>query len=383
MPGKKHRLLIISLSGMGDALLFTPALHMLRERLPCAEITMLVKSDAAAQALTGNQDIDHVKVFDPQSASIFRNIRFYLRQRNECYDLSISTFPALTALNNISTWLIGARHRWVHHPPNKASLAFLQNHTVPYNHGSHRVEYNMQIADAVIHYLDGLPYNGNENSPPLNMNAVRLFYYISPEEDAFAQKFLQGLTSDMQKQTAKGRSKGRTLSHKIPCLIGIHPGSGSDQSFKRWPEKKYASLASILQDKFEARILIFGGPDEVAIAKAIADRMHIPPIILTGKMGLRHMAAIIKYCRLFISNDSGLMHLAVALGTQAVGIFGPTDETNTRPTGERDKVAVLSHLPCKPGCQRRFLFDKHCPNQYRCMKGLNVKDVLAVIPEIL
>lgn len=377
---QKFKILIISLSGMGDVLLFTPALHILRKRLPNAEINMLVKSNAAAQVLIGNSDIDHVQVFDPKSASIYQNIRFYRKQRKERYDLSISTFPALTPPNNLSTRFIGAKHRWTHRPQHSGSLAFLQNHTIPYHHGQHRVVYNMQLVDAVIHDLENRPSNGHAQSPPRNLNAIRLFYYISPEEKTFAQRFLQELSTNQPKPLEREASKIKS-PYKTPCWIGIHPGSGSDQSFKRWSEKKCAALASMLQTKFGSQILLFGGPEEVTIAERIAGHMPIPPIIVAGRISLRHMAALIKQCRLFISNDSGLMHLAVALGTEVVGIFGPTDETNTAPIGKKDKVVLLSHLPCKPDCRKRFLFDKYCPNQFRCLKELGANLVLDVIVE--
>jgi len=367
---KKFRILIISLSGMGDVLLFTPALHILRKRLPNVEITMLVKSNAAAHVLIGNSDIDHVQVFDPKSASIYKNFKFYMKERRDRYDISISAFPALTALNNLSTWVIGAKHRWTYRPVQLGSFSFLQNHTIPYNHGLHRVIYNMQLIEDVIKHIKGKPSDECTSTCSIDVRDIKLHYYISPEEMDFAQSFLQ--------TTKPGYPRS---SHAEPYFIGIHPGSASDQPFKRWPEEKFASLASILQTDFGAEILIFGGPEELPIAERIAKRMIRPPIILSGKIKLRQTAALMKYCRLFISNDSGLMHLAVAVGTQVVGIFGPTDDINTAPVGSRDRIVFLPDLSCKTECRKRFLFDKHCRHQYRCLKELEVKDVLAAIPK--
>lgn len=366
---KQLNILIISLSGLGDVLLFTPALHLLRQELSNARITMLVKSAAAAEVLAGNPDIDHIQIFDPKSASLLKNLKFYLEERRDRYDISISTFPALTALNNLSTWVIGAKHRWTYRPIQLGSFAFLQNHAVPYNHGLHRVIYNINLIEDAIEHIKGKPSDKFTSTPSIDIHNIKLYYYISPEERDFAQRFLQTL------------KPGYTdASHAESCFIGIHPGSASDQPFKRWSEEKFASLATILQADFGAEILIFGGPEEAPIGERIAKRMARRPLILSGKIGLRHIASIMKHCRLFISNDSGLMHLAVAVGTHVIGIFGPTDDINTAPIGRKNRIAVLSELQCKTECRKRFLFDKHCRHQYRCLKELEVKDVLAALP---
>jgi len=364
------KILIISFSGMGDVLLFTPALHILRQRLNHAKIVMLVKSEAAAQVLRGNPDIDQIEVFDPKLANILKNFCFYFKQRKRRYDVSICTFPALTALNNLSTWFIGAKHRWNFHPPYLGSLAFLQNHTIPYHHGRHRTIYNLQLVEAVIHRMKGCGSYPQTSFPSSDFNNTKLFYYVSAEERAFVAQFIQ-----------KRENEKNSLNKNL-LQIGIHPGSGEDQSFKRWSEEKYAALASLLQTRFNAQILLFGGPEEVHIAERIAAKMPIPPLIITGKMSLRYMAALMEHCRLFISNDSGLMHLAAALGTQVIGIFGPTDETNTSPIGKKDRMVFLPHLNCKAFCRQRFLFHKRCSYQYRCLKELDVRHVLDALPQL-
>ncbi len=377
------KILIISLSGMGDVLLFTPALHLLRQQAPRSHISVLVKYKASAQVLTGNPDVDQVEVFDPKSNNILENIRFYYNQRKIRYDMSISTFPALTALNNLSTWVIGAGKRWTYNPGHFFALAFLQNHTIPYYHGRHRIYYNLELVKTAIKNLHEreedsdsslYPAENDLSFKPEIENNIRLLYYISEEEKCFARRFLndhERLLARRSDQTGKGQ--------KNIFYIGIHPGSGADQPFKRWPVEKFSDLVSQLQIKFGAHIILFGGKEEIKITENIAYHIPVPPIIATGKTNIRETAALIQCCHRFISNDSGLMHLAVAVGTPVIGIFGPTDEISTAPIGKEDKVVLLDNLLCKPDCRKRYLFNKHCNYGFRCLKELEIKQVMEAI----
>ncbi|MEW6380022.1 MAG: glycosyltransferase family 9 protein [bacterium] len=353
------KILIISLSGIGDLILFTPALPLLRKRFPEEEISLLVKKKEAEQVIQGNPWIDKVIVFDPQRATLKENFRFYVSMRKQKYDLSLTVFPAMTALNNLSTLAIGARERWVYKTGNAVrSLDFLNNRHIPYRHGKHRIEYNLDMVQAVT----------GDQEP----------YPEDPQKLVYMHGYGQGdIPSDRSDQILQplGINPARPL-------IGIHAGSGGNQPFKRWGEEKFALLTDRIRQEFPFQVVVLGGPEEEGLARRIARRMKTGPPIVAGSCGLEETLALISRCELLICNDSGVMNMAFALGTRILAIFGPTDDTCTRPMGKNDAY-VVKELPCKPKCRTRYLYSKKCSLNYACLRELSVDEVWKVAKKML
>jgi heptosyltransferase-2 len=150
-------------------------------------------------------------------------------------------------------------------------------------------------------------------------------------------------------------------------LVGISPGA-SFGGAKRWLPDRYAELADRLVDALDADVLIFGSRAEMPLAEGVAGTMEHPPVLLAGKTTLRESMALMAKCHLVITNDSGPMHLAAALGLPLLAIFGSTNERATGPLGLR--VRVIKHpVECSP-CGLR-----ECPIDFRCMNGLSVDEV--------
>ena len=154
-------------------------------------------------------------------------------------------------------------------------------------------------------------------------------------------------------------------------LVAVHPGSGSRQ--KCWPVDRYVELILWLSEKINAHVLIISGP---------ADRENIEELkvkvknsfILVDQLPLPIVAAIIKRCNLFVGNDSGITHLAAAIGTLTISIFGSTDPSKWGPRGERVKI-LYKKSPCSP-----------CPSDTRrncfsqtCLENVTVEDVISEI----
>ena len=114
-----------------------------------------------------------------------------------------------------------------------------------------------------------------------------------------------------------------------------------------------------------------GGPGEESLAHAIAGRMQNKPIVLSGKTSIRELMIVIKQCSVFLTNDTGPMHIAAAFGVPMVAVFGSTDPTNTAPF-ERGHTVVRHPVSCSP-CLLR-----HCPIDHRCMTNISVDDVYRV-----
>ena len=145
---------------------------------------------------------------------------------------------------------------------------------------------------------------------------------------------------------------------------------------KRWLLSRYAQLADRLIGALHADVLIFGSGEERPLAEEIARAMKHTPLILAGETSLRQLMALFAQCRLVVSNDSGSMHLAAALGLPVVAIFGSTDERATGPVGARARV-VKKPVDCSP-CGLR-----ECPIDFRCMKSVSVDDVFVAALELV
>jgi heptosyltransferase-2 len=150
-------------------------------------------------------------------------------------------------------------------------------------------------------------------------------------------------------------------------LVGVSPGASFGEA-KRWLPDRYADLADRLIDALGADVVIFGSPAERPLAEAVARAMKHTPVLVAGETTLREFMALMAKCHLVITNDSGPMHVAAALGLPLLAIFGSTDERATGPVGLRARI-VKHPVECSP-CGLR-----ECPIDFRCMNGISVDDV--------
>ncbi|PLX89188.1 MAG: lipopolysaccharide heptosyltransferase II, partial [Desulfuromonas sp.] len=130
-----------------------------------------------------------------------------------------------------------------------------------------------------------------------------------------------------------------------------------------------AAVGDILAERYNAKIVIIGGPGEKEIGHDIERVMKSRPRNLVGTTSVREMMAVINACRLIVTNDSGPMHVAAALNVPVVAIFGPTDHTTTYPWCEHYKI-VRSNVDCAPCLKRK------CPTDHCCMLNVTVDDVV-------
>jgi heptosyltransferase-2 len=164
------------------------------------------------------------------------------------------------------------------------------------------------------------------------------------------------------------------ISFKRP-LVALNPGAQYG-SAKRWPAQKFADLALLLQQRKNADILVVGAEDEVALAEDIAERMKIKPQIMSGKTTLSQLAGLLHHAQLLVTNDSGPMHMASALRTPVVAVFGPTEPARTGPFHQPAAV-VSKEVDCWP-CRHR-----ECPSDHRCMTEITAEDVFRACEEFL
>ncbi len=148
--------------------------------------------------------------------------------------------------------------------------------------------------------------------------------------------------------------------------IGVNPGAAYG-SAKRWLPERFAAAADLVARRVGAKVAIVGGAAERPIGKQVADALEAPSRLLAGETTLAGLVGVLARLRLLLTNDSGPMHLAAALGTPLVAVFGPTDWTETAPVGRA--TVVREPVDCAP-CMLR-----ECPIDHRCMSRVSADRV--------
>ncbi len=157
-------------------------------------------------------------------------------------------------------------------------------------------------------------------------------------------------------------------------VVGINPGAVYG-SAKRWPEDRFAVIGDWAAKRWDARVVIFGSFSEREIAANVSNLMHTNPANLCGQTTLGQAMALIKRCNLFVTNDSGLMHIAAAFNIPIVAIFGPTDHVVTSPVS-RDARVVRHSVGCSP-CLKEV-----CPFDHKCMLSIEPEEVWAELERL-
>jgi heptosyltransferase-2 len=177
--------------------------------------------------------------------------------------------------------------------------------------------------------------------------------------------------------TAKGawRDRARAILREEGPWLGINPGATYGTA-KRWHPERYAAVADRLAKRHGLRPVVMGGPAERPVAEALIAAMETPALNLCGQTSLGELVGLLSHLRLLLTNDSGPMHLAAALGTPLVAVFGSTDWRETAPFTDR-AVVVREDVPCAP-CKLR-----ECPIDHRCMTRIRVERVTVEAERLL
>jgi ADP-heptose:LPS heptosyltransferase len=162
--------------------------------------------------------------------------------------------------------------------------------------------------------------------------------------------------------------------------VVIHPGAGWE--LKSWPVERWGALAHRLAEELGVRPLISGGPDEVGVAGAIVDASRGNAVSIAGTLSLGGLIGVLEQSRIVVANDGGPLHLAAALGTPVVGLYGPADPVEFGPWGTGQQRVVQASLPCQP-C--RTLDNPPCGARRlpACLLAVSVETVLNAALELL
>jgi lipopolysaccharide heptosyltransferase II len=166
----------------------------------------------------------------------------------------------------------------------------------------------------------------------------------------------------------------RSTTPGVPPVLGLCPGAEYGPA-KRWLPERYADVMHILHEKTGAQWKVFGVAKDLPIAEQILAIAGTGKN-LVGKTNLGELIAELQTCDVLLTNDTGTMHLAAALGVPLVAIFGSTEPALTGPLGSRHRI-VRQHVDCSP------CFLRDCPLDFRCMTSVTIQEVVAAVESLL
>ncbi len=325
-------ILVIKLRAIGDVLLSTVVLRSLRTAYPHARIDFLAEA-ASREVIEGNPDVSSALVFNPRTGS-GAGLVFDVRRRR--YDMVIDLFG--NPRSAIITAFSGARIR------------------VGYRFGWRRHCYNLVVA----------PRGGEVHNTEFNLDALRAIGIPLVESGPVFPR------SASERRQADRFFSAAGLDGRI--VIALNAGGG--WYTKRWPLKRFAELGDRIARTFHAGVIILWGPGERDEAEALRGAMAsraalIPPV------GLKGLAEILARCSALVTNDSGPMHIAAAIGLPVLAIFGPTNPDLQGPVGVKHEVIQNTTLLCL-GCNLT-----KCPIGIPCMEQLGVEEVMAAFGRLM
>jgi heptosyltransferase-2 len=357
-----HRILIRGVNWLGDAIMTTPALSRLRERFPRAQIILLTP-EKLADLWQRSPSLDSVLTFSAGEGpwAIGRRLRqtraelglVLPNSPRSALELRLAGIPERIGYSQPwrDWWLTRAlprrpgrvltRKRSVREIKNLLQPG-AQNLRQPHSTDQHQLHEYLQLVAAL----------GADPNP------VAPCIHVAEEEMILtARKF--GLPAP-----------------DLACpFVGLNPGAEYGPA-KRWPTDRFIAVANRVQTATPCRWLLFGGRGDLNLADEIARAVAPSKLInLAGKTSLRELCALLKLCRLLLTNDTGPMHLAAAVGTPVVALFGSTSPELTGPGLPADPrhQSLRSNAACSP-CFRR-----ECPIDFRCMTGISPEIVAEAV----
>ena len=353
----------MKLADIGDVLTATPALRAVRRAFPDAHITALI-APHCRELLEGSPSIDELLLFSkgqfysPTGVVSTRGMwylaRLGMRLRRGRYD-------TLVLLHHLTTPWGTAKYAALSLASGASVRAGLDNgrgwfltHRAP-DEGfgaRHEVEY----CNDVVQQLGATPDFGPLDFP------------VGPEDIEYARAALAPATDKL--------------------LIAMHPGSGAFSLARRWPADRFVKVGRSLALELGATIVLVGGREEETLNSGIAAALGPAALNLTGRTSLRQLGAVMQACDLFLGNDSGVMHIAAAVGTSVAAIFGPSNHRAWGPWtaagGGPRSLVLRAELPCSP-----CFYTGHglgtpegCPNR-TCLQLIQPKQVVQAIERLL
>lgn len=339
------KILILALSGIGDALMFTPALKLLRQSLPSAQIDALVMYKGTKEIYETNPNFNKVIYFDFLKEGALNSLKFVFSLIKK-YDATINVYPSNRKEYNIINFLLGAKKRVgvEYLRMNNSNFGWFNNVTVLENNKTHNVQSNIMLIEKLLN-------KKFDEEPAMEI-------HLSDEHKKFADHYLE-----------------INNINQNDFVVGFHPGCATLKNHikRRWEPEKFAELGKRLIKEKNAKLFLFGGPEEEELKSSINKMIDSENSIVIKTEKFLQSIAIMKRCNFFVTNDSAIMHVASALGLKVIAIIGPTNQHYIHPWKTEHKIVSLN-LECSP-CffyTPKPLTCSRTDVQFKCIKELDV-----------
>lgn len=334
---KYRNILIVKLSAIGDVIHALPVASALKQQFPEARITWVVEKPAY-DILNNNPYIDEIIIFDKAN---FKTVAGFIKHaptfitllRQHHFDLVLDLQGLFKSA--AIAFLSGAPKRLVY--CNARELSHLVGEQIC---GPHQ---NGHVVDRYLDVVRALGCAADDPEFAINITA---------QEAELAVTKLKQAGMDINKQ-----------------YIVLIPGTNWPN--KRWPTKHFSQLADKLYDENIIPVIV-GSPADTVLARDITAKTNIPPVDLTGKTSLKELSYILKNAQKVVAGDTGPMHLAAALQTPVIGLFGPTDPKRNGPYGTGNLV-LTTNRSCQ-GCWQR-----QCPEGRDCLDNIGANEVFEAV----
>ncbi|MFH0840352.1 MAG: lipopolysaccharide heptosyltransferase II [Candidatus Omnitrophota bacterium] len=337
------RILLIRTDRIGDVVLSTPAIKAVRDAYPSAYIAVMVRPYARG-IVEGNPYLNEVIIYDKDSAhkSFLATLFFGLALRKKHFD---------TAL--------------ILHPTNRAHIiVFLAG--IP-----NRIGLDRKMAGLLTKRIKDKKFLGEKHELDYTLDVLKYIGITAKDKRPYVPVKESAENSINIKLAREG------YKSNVP-LIAVHPGASCPS--KRWPAERFAALIDRLKERYNFQAVLISGPADLKDAEALLKGLKTELLDLSGKTSVSELAALFKKCALFISNDSGPVHIASAVGTPCVVIFGRKQPglspKRWGPTGEKDMF-----LHKDAGC--KVCLAHNCENGFKCLKMITTDDVFGAVSKMI
>jgi lipopolysaccharide heptosyltransferase II len=342
-----RRILVIDLDNLGDLLLASPAIRALRKRFPDAVLDVLV-TDYAAPVIRGNPHVNEIITCNKKipEAPLLKRIALAWRIRRRKYDMGV-ILEAHWGYAGFAELLLAAAS-----VPRRIGRDLGKHRTLLTAAAPIRQQHWIETYLEVVELAGATP------------DGTRMEIAIGVSDEVASESWL----------------RQQDLADSSPIVL--FPGGNRHLISRRWRPEGFAAVGDDLSRRWGGPIVIIGGKDDVCVAEAVLRHMRAPAWSAAGVLSLPATGALLRRSRLCITNDSGPLHLASAIGIPIVAIFGPTDPTIFGPRGTLCEI-VRVPLPCSP-CIRVGDFPD-CPINPRelCLRSITPEMVLAAADRLL
>lgn len=334
---RSKRILIFNVNWLGDVLFSTAAIRNIRRNFPYSFIACIIPS-RCYPVLKDNPHLDEIILFDEKDRhkGMLEKLKFIQYLKMKRFDKVFLLHRSFS--RTLICRLAGIPQR-IGYTTKKRTFLLTKKITPPKRDSLHRIDYYLNIIEKA----------------DLRVEDRYTEFFVGEEDEEFVNKFLDD-----------------NSVKKDEFLVGVNPGG--NWLPKRWPSHYWARLSDQLISKFRFKVIITGSTSDIALAKEIRSLMIERPIVACAELNIKQLAALCKRLDLFITADTGPLHIANAMGTKKIiALFGPTSTLITGPIPSNNVSILQKDVGCKIPC-----YVVNCKDN-RCMKIITPEDVIKQI----